>query len=176
VIEVYENYCNGEWLHTLLETLKSANFWQYTQSTDTYDDGKPKFTHVIYHGDRPLSDLHDFMQPFYNKVEVGVLIRNKIDFNLKTETQQQSMVHQDIAYIDVPYKTGILYLNTNNGYTLFEDGTKVESVANRFVIFDGNMKHCALSQTDTTERFVLNINWIPTRIDETLYTQSKQST
>ena len=37
--------------------------------------------------------------------------------------------------------TSILYINTNDGYTKFEDGTIVESVENRLVTFDSRMKH-----------------------------------
>ena len=35
--------------------------------------------------------------------------------------------------------TSIFYVNTNNGYTKFEDGSIVESVANRMLIFDSNL-------------------------------------
>ena len=54
---------------------------------------------------------------------------------------------------------GIYYVNTNNGYTEFEDGTKVESVANRFVSFAGDLIHRGVSQTDTKERVVINFNY-----------------
>ena len=50
-------------------------------------------------------------------------------------------------------------MNTNNGYTIFEDGTKVESVANRLLTFHGNTKHAASSCSDQHRRVVLNINY-----------------
>ena len=56
-------------------------------------------------------------------------------------------------------KVGIFYLNTNNGYTEFEDGSKVESVANRFVSFTGDLIHRGVSQTDTKARVVINLNY-----------------
>jgi len=52
-----------------------------------------------------------------------------------------------------------LYVNTNNGYTKFEDGTKVESVANRLVTFPANMKHKGTSCTDEKIRVVINFNY-----------------
>ena len=55
--------------------------------------------------------------------------------------------------------TGIYYLNTCNGYTEFEDGTIVNSVANRFVSFPGNTLHRGVSQTDTKARIVINFNY-----------------
>ena len=56
--------------------------------------------------------------------------------------------------------TSIFYLNTNNGYTYFEDGSKVKSIANRFVIFPCYMSHGGASCTDNDNRVVLNINYI----------------
>ena len=54
--------------------------------------------------------------------------------------------------------TSIFYMNTNNGYTKFEDGTKIESVANRLVSFPSNMKHKGTSCTDEKTRVVINFN------------------
>ena len=56
-------------------------------------------------------------------------------------------------------KTSVYYLNTNNGYTLFEDG-KVDSVENRMVTFNLNTKHSGTTATDTKRRVVLNFNYI----------------
>ena len=50
-------------------------------------------------------------------------------------------------------------MNTNNGYTKFENGTKVESVANRMLTFSANMKHTGTSCTDEKRRIVINFNY-----------------
>ena len=57
------------------------------------------------------------------------------------------------------WTTAIFYLNSNNGYTEFEDGTKVESVANRFVSFPSTLKHRGTSCTDENVRVVINFNY-----------------
>ena len=57
------------------------------------------------------------------------------------------------------WTTSIFYVNTNNGYTKFEDGTKVESVANRMLTFPANMKHIGTSCTDEQTRVVINFNY-----------------
>ena len=49
-------------------------------------------------------------------------------------------------------------MNTNDGYTEFENGHRVESVANRVVIFDSNIKHTGVSCTDEKRRVVINFN------------------
>jgi hypothetical protein len=160
-IEVFDNYTDQQWFDQLVEHTNQPNFWMYCPITDYEGDGTCKFWHPIFIRFRVFSELHKFMKPFYEHINCGALIKNKIDFTLKTKTPKQNIMHVDIPSIDVPYKTGILYLTTNNGYTLFEDGTKVESVANRFVMFDGNIEHCGVSQTDVNERICMNINWIP---------------
>ena len=55
--------------------------------------------------------------------------------------------------------TSILYMNTNNGGTKFEDGTFVNSVSNRMVTFDCSIKHAPVSCTDVDRRIVVNINY-----------------
>jgi hypothetical protein len=57
--------------------------------------------------------------------------------------------------------TAIYYLNSNDGYTLFQDGTRVASVANRLVVFDAAIRHTGASCTDCAARLVLNLNLIP---------------
>ena len=57
--------------------------------------------------------------------------------------------------------TAIYYLNTNNGYTRFEDGSSIASVANRIVLFDSAMRHTGAASTDGIERLVLNLNLVP---------------
>ena len=56
--------------------------------------------------------------------------------------------------------TSIFYINTNNGYTEFEDGTVINSVANRLVSFPLNTKHRMATQTDTQRRIVVNFNYL----------------
>ena len=57
------------------------------------------------------------------------------------------------------WTTSIYYLNSNNGYTEFEDGTKIESVANRLVLIDGSQKHCSTNCTDETVRVNIGVNY-----------------
>ena len=47
-----------------------------------------------------------------------------------------------------------------SAYTLFEDGTKVQSKENRVVIFDSQMRHAGIPCTDEKRRVVINFNFI----------------
>ena len=54
----------------------------------------------------------------------------------------------------------MLYLNSNNGYTEFKDtGTKVVSEANTAVIFNTNLEHRGVPQTDIDRRLLMNITY-----------------
>ena len=57
------------------------------------------------------------------------------------------------------WTVSIFYINTNNGYTKFEDGTIVKSFANRLLTFPSNLKHCGTSCTDERTRVVINFNY-----------------
>ena len=57
-------------------------------------------------------------------------------------------------------RTGVLYMNTCNGYTAFENDTQVQSVANRFVSFPAYMRHTGTTTTDEKVRVVVNFNYI----------------
>ena len=63
--------------------------------------------------------------------------------------------------VDVPFDcmTGIYYVNSNDGYTEFKDGTKVESVANRVVAFPCTVPHAGTTCTDASVRTVINFNF-----------------
>ena len=62
--------------------------------------------------------------------------------------------------------TAIFYINTNNGYTYFEDGQKIESIENRMVMFPSNIPHAGATCTDEDRRVVLNLNYLPFGHDE----------
>jgi hypothetical protein len=75
---------------------------------------------------------------------------------IKHDKQYKSDYHVDFEY---PCKTAILYLNTCNGYTEFNKKTKIKCEENKILIFDSNIEHCAVSQTDAEKRIVINFNY-----------------
>jgi hypothetical protein len=58
-------------------------------------------------------------------------------------------------------KTAVFYLNTNNGYTYFENNEKVLSTENTFVEFDSHIMHGGTTCTDQLKRMMINFNYIP---------------
>jgi hypothetical protein len=56
--------------------------------------------------------------------------------------------------------TVLLYsVNTNNGYTKFENDKKIISEENKLIIFNSNVKHTGTTCTDSDYRIVINFNY-----------------
>ena len=89
------------------------------------------------------------------------VIRIKANKTFKKKENIESAMHTDVTRKDdEKFKTAVFYCNSNNGSTMFENGKKVESIANRAVVFDGRTLHCGVDCTDSLRRVVINFNYI----------------
>jgi len=96
-----------------------------------------------------------------NTLGVKIPLKSKVNISFCQPVHTSGGFHIDIWGLgDLPSKTLLLYLNDNNGGTIFEDGTFIKQKYNRAVLFDGNMKHSPVSQTDNKKRIVLNYNFL----------------
>ena len=113
----------------------------------------------------PEKEHHYFLKvinPIFEKlgIELSDLIKLRANLIPKNNKIIEHRLHTDIESEEVhKFITGIFYLNTNNGYTHFEDGTKIESIANRLILFPTSMKHGGTTCTDSDTRVVLNMNY-----------------
>ena len=127
-----------------------------------------QFTHQLRNVDRGTSHYNDLFTNLYIRLGVKRLFRSKLNLLYRTkEIHEFKPFHVDLNENNPPWSTAIFYMNTNNGYTLFEDGTKVDSVANSLVEFEGHTFHTGSTHTIGTPcheyeegrfRVVLNIN------------------
>ena len=108
-----------------------------------------------YIGSGPNSNHYDLINPCIRQLRAKTIRRIKANLTTITTSHEEGGYHTD--YSDIT--TAVYYINTNNGYTQFKDGTKVESVANRAVIFDSNLEHQGVSCTDEKRRVVINFNF-----------------
>lgn len=116
------------------------------------------FVHHLYYDSLPRSECYTpIVEPFIERLAIHSVIRAKVNAVLRTETIVEHDQHCDF---DIPHNTVIFYLNSNDGFTRLEDGTKINSVANRILLLDGSVKHNSTSCTDQDLRFVLNLNFI----------------
>ena len=91
-----------------------------------------------------------------------MILRIKANLQPKTPKIEFTPWHHDIDIgnkLKEDVSTCILYMNTNNGYTELEDGTKIESIENRFAIFSNTLKHRGTTCTDDKKRVVINFNF-----------------
>ena len=142
--------------------------WYWVDGTSYFDDGYYMFVNLCY-GNYTITNptMFNLLLPFTVKLKVQAYFRIKANLTLPVQTQQMdvsSQFHVDnpdcLEEGHCPMMTAIFYVNTNNGGTLFEDGTKVESVANRLLIFPCHMKHAAMPHTEGSKnRIVINFNY-----------------
>jgi hypothetical protein len=135
--------------------------WAYNDALLTNVDDSSmydfQFVHTFYKDHKPHSDLLSKLDPIMSKINPAAVLRIKANLNPRTDNLYLHGAHRDVE--DYKCTTALFYINTNDGYTIFEDGTKVESVANRFVFFDSTMKHAGTSCTDQKIRVVINFNY-----------------
>lgn len=116
-----------------------------------------QFVKVFYTNNSVISPRIDLLAPLMAKLPIRSLIRIKANFNPASNKQVASGFHTDFDFPEST--TAVFYLNTNNGYTLFENGEKVESVENRLVLFPSTSRHSGVECTDAPYRLLLNINF-----------------
>ena len=115
-----------------------------------------QFYHMLFDDGKPKSESLMMIFPILDKLYSGRLIRVKANCNPRRTEHIQQGFHIDQT---VECTTAIYYVNTNNGYTQFEDGTKVKSVENRLVVFPSHIRHTGTTCTDQKRRVVINLNY-----------------
>jgi hypothetical protein len=155
MIKIEDDFLDAQEFKNLQELFLSTQIpWMYGEDLPNSDNFQ--FVHMLYAYDQPVSNYFQQIHPLLNSLNTASICRVKVNLNPRT-----SQIVKYGFHVDVPYKskTSILYLNTNDGYTLFEDGTEIESIENRLVTFDSQIKHSGTSCTNQKVRLVLNINY-----------------
>ena len=158
MIEIIDNFLPEEEFKSIQSFMMGGEFrWFYCEGRTYSDDDEFHMVHMFFQPEVGLNSEHlDMWNTFMNKVEAKKCTRIKANLTFKTPTIELSEYHSD--YDDM--KTAIFYINTNNGYTEFESGVRVSSVANRVCIFDSNLKHRGTTHTEgDQQRIVVNFNY-----------------
>jgi hypothetical protein len=145
----------------------NRNFpWYFNDEITT--DGKKSITigatHLFYMADRLMpvtsgvtsSALCPLLQLFIFKIKPKSIMRIKANFYPRTNSIVEHDQHSDYPY---KHKGALFFLNTCDGFTRLDDGTKVESVENRVLFFDPSTLHNSSTCTDENGRFTLNVNY-----------------
>ena len=164
-IKIEDNFLGQGDFDILQQIMMGPGFhWYYNDSIDSYDDvDKFQFVHAFYLESAPVTDSHEMMYPILNIFKPTALYRIKANLQTRLPAFAENEFHADIGRLSEEkqkqWTTSVFYINTNNGYTIFKDGTKVESVANRMITFPSNMEHTGTGCTDEMIRVIINFNY-----------------
>tara|TARA_R100000808_G_C2078851_1_gene103470 strand:- start:191 stop:679 length:489 start_codon:yes stop_codon:yes gene_type:complete len=154
---VKENFIEDlDLFRALRETVLKLPFFYMHSIGSPQDTEDFCFMHRLYENNQQHStSVNATLMPLLGRLTFNYLLRAKINFYTKKSKFIKTAFHVDS---EEPHQVALYSLNTNNGYTLFEDGTKISSVENQIIMFDGALKHCSASPTDTNIRINININ------------------
>jgi hypothetical protein len=156
-----KNFLKKEDFNTLKNNLMSFTFPWYMNKVVDLKSNQYQLTHLFYRDSTINSEFYNLVRPIINIIKPISIIRIKANLLFKTEKIVEHGFHTDVEDSKNFIKTGILYINKNNGYTKFKkDNSKILSEENKFVYFDSSYLHTGSSCTDEELRIVINFNFI----------------
>ena len=157
-MDIIDDYLDYKSFISIKSLLLGLDFpWFFRNSQVSFDNKNytEYFTHSFYNN-KINSDDWNIIKPLVNKLNVKSLIEVRANLITQKHDFIQSEYHTDN---NLNCKTAIFYVNTCNGLTKFKDDVHVNCKENRLIMFDSNMLHAGVSQTDTKQRVVININY-----------------
>ena len=163
---IYENFLPEHKFRSMQEVLMSSDFPYYRQVSIWTPEDKT-FTSLLTHmlvldNDPNVNQLSQqvFVEPIIdrlNKEHGSVkIIRAKVNLYPYQNGHMKSAFHIDQKE---KHKVLLLSINTNNGYTEFENGTIFNAVENNAIMFNGDLPHRSVSQTDHAVKVNINVNY-----------------
>jgi hypothetical protein len=158
--EVIDNYLPQEDFVKIKSTIMSNDFaWFYNEDVTFLKDHNSEslyFIHLLYTNNQPNSNHFDIVMPILKKINPKAIIRIKANLYPNLNKKIENKPHIDYDY---EHKGALFYINTNNGDTVLNDGTRIEAVENRILFFNPNELHNSTHCTDKKARFNININY-----------------
>jgi hypothetical protein len=156
--KIINNFLPTENFIKFKNLLLSEDFpWFYKENMTNNDECF--FNHCFYNYNQPTSSFYfEYIFPILKELNCASILQVRANLLLKKEKQYFSEFHTDYA---LKCKTSIFYINTSNGYTILDEELKIKIKCeeNKMLIFDSNISHCAVSQTDVKKRIVINFNY-----------------
>jgi hypothetical protein len=142
----------------IIENATRDVFDKFVIDKDIKNDWEFFFSHKVYDNNtiQTQGDIWQCIPSLLDKLKVKSLIRIKANCYTKSTPIIEHDLHKDFDY---SHKGCILSLNTNNGYTLLGDGTKIESIENRALFFNPGELHASTSTTDKERRVNVSFNY-----------------
>jgi hypothetical protein len=166
-IVVIDNFLDDSSFKSFYNLMMNDMFpWYYNDYVVFPGDSHFQFTHVFFSNNKINSEnyyYNSIVPLFLNRLNAFAVHAIKANLKLQTKEIIKYQLHTDYSYEFTGVEneiTAIYYVNANDGFTFFEDGTIIESIENRMVLFDGKIKHAGTSCTNQKTRCVINFNYI----------------
>ena len=169
-MEIIDNFLKSDDFDQIKNTIMGNSFpwYHYDDIAFAHEEKKDKtffLTNSIYKDDKPSFPTSlEMVWPILKtlgSMNDNYKLRSLVRVKLNSYPNQNKFIeHQPHVDYDEPHQAAIYYINSNNGYTKLDDGTKVDSVANRLLLFDGSKQHSSTNCTNDKIRVNINFNYI----------------
>jgi len=152
-MKVIDNFLDQDSFNHFKNIITGQYFPWYFNNQKVLEDNhldNYQFVNTFKDGNTAMSLLDVFKE----KLNVSNFLRAKLNCTTRTNKIFEFKSHRDL---DVNCLVSIFYINSNNGYTKFENGQKIESIENRLITFNNNLKHNGTTSTNSQTRIVLNL-------------------
>ena len=153
-MKVVDNFLEQDKFNYFKDIITSEYFPWYFNYNKVNDFNKKLDDFQFVNTFKDGNSANHLIDIFANKLKVKKFLRAKLNLTTRTSKIFKFDYHNDLGY---DCNIAIFYINTNNGYTYFENKKKVMSKENRLVTFDNKLKHYGTTSTDTKTRIVLNL-------------------
>tara|TARA_R100000482_G_scaffold99124_1_gene42863 strand:- start:107 stop:595 length:489 start_codon:yes stop_codon:yes gene_type:complete len=157
MFDIFTNFLEQKTLQNIKKEIKEIHWFFNNVTGNENDKSNFYFSHTLFQNNKVSSDryFNTILMPILGKLNFKYLHRAKLNLYTKQNKQIKTSYHTDW---NKEHTVALFSLNTNNGYTEFENGKKIKSEENNLVIFPGYLKHRSINQTDENTRINLNIN------------------
>ena len=139
------------WFFSKNITYEGENNNDMFYMTHTFLNNSKKLQHSNF-----LQNISPIIDKIDEKCDIKCIIR--IKGNLYPN-QGKMIIHNNHKDYEYKHKGALFYINTNNGFTILNNKTKIDSVENRLLLFDPHIEHCSTSCTDAQARININFNF-----------------
>ena len=163
MIELYDNFLPIHVFKEIQKIFMSEDFswsWGNTVVNDNHVEcdelDNHQFFHQVYHNLLTDSPYYKYTAPIVNALNSKALIKIKANLSVRTKERIIHGYHKDFPF---ECKTAIFYINSNDGVTMFKNGKVIDSVENRFIMFNSQLEHTGTTCTNQKRRIVINFNY-----------------
>ena len=159
-VKIDKNIYTDKQIFEIENFVTSSDFpWYYIKHKNEEKKEEIFFGHNFYWDHNFCSAHINLITPLLNFIRPTSILGIRMNLSINKNEHYFSGFHTDKFNNQTKHTTAIFYLNTNNGYTELEDGTKILSEKNKLASFPASVVHRSCSSTNNSCRIVINFNY-----------------